>query len=87
MFSAGSPAPADIARVARRPNARGADLLCILDLRTPDVVERRGCYGRVLTNLIEYHLPMMDVLPATSELPEWVDPAVVAARNTSVKRS
>ena len=55
-------------------------LATVIDLRTPDEVAERGCYVDVLSDLIEYHLPMMDVLPDTNELPEWVDPEVVADR-------
>lgn len=65
---------ADIAKLA------GLGLVTVIDLRTPSEVEARGCYTHVLPDLIEYHLPMLDVLPDPAELPEWVDPAVVAGR-------
>jgi protein-tyrosine phosphatase len=54
-------------------------LATVIDLRTPEEVER-GCYASVLSDIVEYHLPMLDVLPDTDELPGWVDPAIVAAR-------
>jgi protein-tyrosine phosphatase len=58
---------------------RALGLATVIDLRTPGEVER-GCYTRFLSDIVEYHLPMLDVLPGTDELPDWVDPSVVAAR-------
>lgn len=55
-------------------------LSTVFDLRTPLEVEQRGCYSSVVSDLVEYHLPMIDVLPDADELPEWIDPAVVAGR-------
>jgi protein-tyrosine phosphatase len=52
----------------------------VIDLRTPTEVEQRGCYTAAIANVVEYHLPMVDVLPDTEELPGWVDPTVVARR-------
>lgn len=52
----------------------------IIDLRTPTEVEQRGCYTAAISNVVEYHLPMFDVLPDTEELPGWIDPEVVARR-------
>jgi len=52
----------------------------VIDLRTTSEVEQRGCYSAVISDVVEYHLPMIDVLPDTDELPGWVDPAIVAGR-------
>ena len=57
----------------------GLGLATIIDLRTAGEVER-GCFAAVVSDVVEYHLPMVDVLPTTDELPGWVDPAVVAER-------
>jgi len=54
-------------------------LVTIIDLRTPDEVTR-GCYSAVLPDVVEYHLPMVDVLPDADEISGWMDPAVVALR-------
>jgi hypothetical protein len=54
-------------------------LTTIIDLRTPDEVAR-GCYTTVVSDVVEYHLPMTDVLPTTDDLRSWVDPVVVADR-------
>ena len=54
-------------------------LVTILDLRTPEEVAR-GCYSAVVPDVVEYHLPMVDVLPDATELEGWLDPAVVALR-------
>ncbi len=59
---------------------RGLQLRTVIDLRTFEEVEQRGCYANVLSNVVEYHLPMIDVLPDPDELPAWVDPSVVARR-------
>src|ERR1700704_4221301 len=42
---------------------RALDLATVIDLRTPQEVTDRGCYDTVLTNTVEHHLPMIDVLP------------------------
>jgi protein-tyrosine phosphatase len=55
------------------------DLATILDLRTVEELER-GRYIAHVSDVIEYHLPMLDVVPDTDDLPKWVDPAVVADR-------
>jgi len=57
---------------------RALDLATVLDLRTPQEVEERGCYLALLADAVEYHLPLLDVLPDPEQLPEWIDPAVVA---------
>jgi protein-tyrosine phosphatase len=59
---------------------RGLELSTVIDLRTVEEVEQRGCYTTVLSDVVEYHLPMIDVLPDANELPAWVDPSVVARR-------
>jgi protein-tyrosine phosphatase len=56
------------------------DLVTVVDLRTTDEVDQRGCYTKALSNVVEYHLPMIDVVPDAEELPTWVDPLVVARR-------
>jgi protein-tyrosine phosphatase len=65
--------PNDIERL------RSMGLVTIIDLRTPEEVVR-GCYSAVLPDVVEYHLPMVDVLPDANEVHAWVDPAVVALR-------
>jgi protein-tyrosine phosphatase len=57
---------------------RALDLATVLDLRTPQEVEERGCYLALLADAVEYHLPLLDVLPDPERLPEWIDPEVVA---------
>jgi protein-tyrosine phosphatase len=54
-------------------------LVTIIDLRTPEEVTR-GCYSAVLPDVVEYHLPMVDMLPDVTELERWLSPAVVALR-------
>jgi protein-tyrosine phosphatase len=55
-------------------------LATVIDLRTPQEVEDRGCFVALLEDVVELHLPMIDVLPDTDELPTWTDPEIVAAR-------
>jgi protein-tyrosine phosphatase len=57
---------------------RALELATVIDLRTPHEVHERGCYVTVLADVVEYHLPMTDVLPDSDELPRWTDPQVVA---------
>ena len=57
---------------------RALGLATVIDLRTPGEVETRGCYLSTLGDVVEYHLPMIDVLPDAEELPGWIDPQVVA---------
>ena len=57
---------------------RGLGLATVIDLRTPQEVRERGCYVEHLGDVIEYHLPLIDVLPDADELPGWIDPSVVA---------
>ncbi len=57
---------------------RGLGLVTVIDLRTAQEAEDRGRYVTTLGDVVEHHLPMIDVLPDTDELPEWIDPDVVA---------
>lgn len=57
---------------------RALELATVIDLRTPHEVHERGCYVTALADVVEYHLPMTDVLPDSGELPRWTDPQVVA---------
>lgn len=59
---------------------RTLSLATVIDLRTPQEVDERGCFVAVLDDVVELHLPMIDVLPDTDELPMWTDPEVVATR-------
>ncbi len=75
LYRADGPHALDDADVAK---LRGLELATVLDLRTAQEAEARGCYVTVLADVIEYHLPMIDVLPDPEELPDWIDPQVVA---------
>ena len=57
---------------------RGLGLVTVIDLRTAQEAQERGRYLTTLGDVVEHHLPMIDVLPDTHELPEWIDPDVVA---------
>jgi protein-tyrosine phosphatase len=57
---------------------RGLGLVTVIDLRTAQEAQDRGRYVTTLGDVVEHHLPMIDVLPDTAELPEWIDPEVVA---------
>jgi protein-tyrosine phosphatase len=59
---------------------RALGLVTVIDLRTPKEAEERGCYVTMLADIVEYHLPMIDVLPDAEELPSWIDPQVVATQ-------
>jgi protein-tyrosine phosphatase len=59
---------------------RSLELATVIDLRTPDEVEARGCFIALLDDVVEFHLPMIDVLPDTDALPDWIDPEVVATQ-------
>ena len=63
---------------------RSLDLATVIDLRTPDAVGERGCFIALLDNAVEFHLPMIDVLPDTDALPDWIDPLVVATQYRSM---
>jgi Tyrosine phosphatase family len=45
---------------------RALELATVIDLRTPQEVHERGCYVTVLADVVEYHLPMTDVLPTST---------------------
>ena len=55
------------------------ELATILDLRTLEELGR-GRYITHVSDVIDYHLPMLDVVPDTDDLPKWVDASVVANR-------
>jgi protein-tyrosine phosphatase len=57
---------------------RALGLATVIDLRTPKEAEERGRYVTTLAGIVEHHLPMIDVLPDADELPDWIDPQVVA---------
>jgi protein-tyrosine phosphatase len=59
---------------------RGLGLVTVIDLRTAQEAQDRGRYVTTLGDVVEHHLPMIDVLPDTDELPEWIDPEVVAGQ-------
>ena len=59
---------------------RALGLATVIDLRTPEEVGQRGCYPTVVSDVIEYHLPMVDVLPDIDDLAGWIDPSVTARR-------
>jgi protein-tyrosine phosphatase len=58
----------------------GLDLATVVDLRTQQEASERGRYVAVLPGAVEHHLAMIDVLPDTDSLPDWIDPHVVAAQ-------
>ncbi len=62
----------------------GLGLATVIDLRTAQEAEDRGRYVTTLGDVVEHHLPMIDVLPDTDELPDWIDPEVVAAQYRSM---
>ena len=57
---------------------RSLGLVTVIDLRTAQEAQDRGRYVTTLGDVVEHHLPMIDVLPDTDELPDWIDPDVVA---------
>jgi protein-tyrosine phosphatase len=59
---------------------RALGLVTVIDLRTPHETEARGRYVAMLADIVEYHLPMIDVLPDADALPDWIDPQVVATQ-------
>jgi protein-tyrosine phosphatase len=65
---------------ADRRRLDGLGLATVIDLRTADEASQRGTYGAVLRDVVEYHVPMIDVLPDLDDLSRWVDPEVVADR-------
>ena len=59
---------------------RRLGLATVIDLRTAEEVDQRGCYASVVSDVVEYHLPMLDVVPDVAELPSWIDPSFTARR-------
>jgi protein-tyrosine phosphatase len=55
-------------------------LATVIDLRTKDEAAERGRYDEHVGGTTVHELPLIDVLPDAEELPQWVDPAVVARR-------
>ena len=55
-------------------------LVTLIDLRTGAEAGQRGTYASALRDVTAHHLPLIDVLPETDDLPRWIDPAVVARR-------
>ncbi|MGI8491332.1 MAG: tyrosine-protein phosphatase [Acidimicrobiales bacterium] len=66
--------PVDLERLA------DLGLRTVIDLRTPDEVERRGRIEWPAGDLAYHHLPMIDVLPPSEEMPSWISPDFVAAQ-------
>jgi protein-tyrosine phosphatase len=63
---------------------RGLGLVTVIDLRTAQEADERGRYVTTLAGIVEHHLPMIDVLPDADELPDWIDPNVVADQYRSM---
>jgi protein-tyrosine phosphatase len=63
---------------------RGLRLATVIDLRTAQEAHDRGRYVTTLGDVVEHHLPMIDVLPDADELPGWIDPEVVARQYRSM---
>jgi protein-tyrosine phosphatase len=55
-------------------------LATAVDLRTVDEAEHRGRFPADRVPVHYVHLPLMDILPATEELPSWREASYVAAR-------
>ena len=70
--------------VADAEKMRGLGLVTVIDLRTAQEAEDRGRYVTTLAGIVEHHLPMIDVLPDADELPDWIDPEVVADQYRSM---
>jgi protein-tyrosine phosphatase len=54
-------------------------LRTVIDLRTVDEVSTKPSFD-ALSDVTGYHLPLLDVVPDTEDLPTWTDPKVVADR-------
>jgi protein-tyrosine phosphatase len=69
-------------RLSEADHARLIELgvVTVIDLRTVDEAEQRGRFAvdRVPVRYVD--LPLIDVLPATEELPSWREPSFVAGR-------
>ncbi len=59
---------------------RTLGLRTVIDLRTLDEVDTKPSFVSVLPDVIGYHLPLLDVVPDTDDLPTWTNPRVVADR-------
>jgi protein-tyrosine phosphatase len=57
-------------------------LATVVDLRTVDEAEQRGRFPLDRVPVRYVHLPLMDILPATEELPSWREASYVARRYT-----
>ncbi len=55
-------------------------LATAVDLRTVDEAEHRGRFPADRVPVDYVHLPLMDILPATEELPSWREASYVAGR-------
>lgn len=55
-------------------------LATAVDLRTVDEAEHRGRFPADRVQVHYVHLPLMDILPATEELPSWREASYVASR-------
>ncbi len=55
-------------------------LATVVDLRTVDEAEQRGRFPADRVPVRYVHLPLMDILPATEELPSWREASYVARR-------
>jgi protein-tyrosine phosphatase len=55
-------------------------LATAVDLRTVDEAESRGRFPADRVPVHYVHLPLMDILPATEELPSWREASYVAGR-------
>lgn len=55
-------------------------LRTVIDLRTADEVSTKPSFVAALPDVVGYHLPLLDVVPDTDDLPTWTDPRVVADR-------
>lgn len=59
---------------------RTLELRTVIDLRTTEEVETKPSFVTALANVVGYHLPLLDVVPDTNDLPTWTNPRVVADR-------
>ena len=60
------------------------NLVTAVDLRTVDEAEHRGRFPADRVPVRYVHLPLMDILPATEELPSWREASYVARRYTDM---
>src|SRR5450631_3992361 len=69
---------------ADRVQLIGLGMATVIDLRTVDEAEQRGRFPVDLVPVRYVDLPLMDVLPATEELPSWRKASFVALRYTEM---